>query len=173
MHINKVQVENFPDLAKISNRNLFVTWVTSVVSVQIIYTARNLHKSVCFELQNVFARYSTDSISHCTCKRPSSKQFLHVCTFVLQLFYIKSLYFLVKPSTKQTNMDDTYFDQYDYYNFGGEYNKIAKGSGGHAKHKGKKQNLKYAPSGNVRLVVTNIQNAEKKEKQARQRLNSV
>ena len=70
-------------------------------------------------------------------------------------------------------MDDTYFDQYDYYNFGGEYNKIAKGSGGHAKHKGKKQNLKYAPSGNVRLVVTNIQNAEKKEKQARQRLNSV
>ena len=70
-------------------------------------------------------------------------------------------------------MDDAYFDQYDYYNFGAGYDKISKAGGGHAKSKEKKINMKYAPSGHVRSVVTKLQNSEKKLKQARQRLNSV
>lgn len=71
-------------------------------------------------------------------------------------------------------MDETYFDEYDYYNFGSGFDKIVKpGGGGHAKGKDKKVNMKYSPSGNVRYVVTKLQNAEKKEKLARQRLNSV
>ena len=70
-------------------------------------------------------------------------------------------------------MDEQYMSEFDYYNYGAEFDKISKGSGGHAKHKGKKENLKYAPSGNVRKIVANVQNAEKKEKQARQRVNSV
>lgn len=70
-------------------------------------------------------------------------------------------------------MDEQYMDEFDRYNFGAEFDKISKGSGGHAKHKTKKENLKYAPSGNVRKIVANVQNAEKKEKQARQRVNSV
>lgn len=70
-------------------------------------------------------------------------------------------------------MDD-FFDQYDYYNFGSEFDKMASGmKGGHAKNKEKKENLKYTPSGHVRKVVTKLQNAEKKEKVARQRLSSV
>lgn len=70
-------------------------------------------------------------------------------------------------------MDDSYFDEYDYYNFGSGFDKISKTGGGHAKAKDKKVNLKHEPSGNVRSVVTKIQNAEKKVKQARQRMNSV
>jgi len=73
-------------------------------------------------------------------------------------------------------MDD-YFDSYDYYNFGHEFEKVESSmkGGGHSKskHKEKKETFKYAPSGNVRKVVTKLQNAEKKEKIARQRLNSV
>lgn len=74
-------------------------------------------------------------------------------------------------------MDDAYFDRYDYYNFGNDFAKISnssgKGEGGHAKGKDKKMNMKFSPSGNVRCVVTKLQNAEKKEKQARQRTNSI
>lgn len=71
-------------------------------------------------------------------------------------------------------MDDTtYFDEYDYYNFGAGFDKIYKVGGAHAKGKEKKANMKFTPSGNVRSVVTKLQNAEKKVKQARQRLNSV
>jgi hypothetical protein len=77
-------------------------------------------------------------------------------------------------------MDDSYFiDEYDYYNFGSDFDKISgsktrgAGAGGHAKAKDRKVNLKHDPSGNVRCVVTKLQNAEKKEKQARQRMNSV
>ena len=73
-------------------------------------------------------------------------------------------------------MDD-YFDSYDYYNFGHEFEKVESSmkGGGHSKskHKEKKETFKYAPSGNVRKVVTKPQNAETKEKVARQRLNSV
>jgi len=70
-------------------------------------------------------------------------------------------------------MDEQYMTEFDYYNYGAEYDKISKGSGGHAKHKLKKESKKFAPSGNVRKIVANVQNAEKKEKQARQRVNSV
>lgn len=75
----------------------------------------------------------------------------------------------------QSAMDDSYFiDEYDYYNFGSGFDKISKaGGGGHAKAKDKKINLRHEPSGNVRSVVTKLQNAEKKAKQARQRTNSV
>ena len=69
-------------------------------------------------------------------------------------------------------MED-YFDKYDYYNFGSDFDKIEATKGGHAKHKERKEGHKYAPSGNVRIVVTKLQNAEKKEKNARRRLNSV
>ena len=71
-------------------------------------------------------------------------------------------------------MDDAYFDQYDYYNFGSGFDKIHKPGGSHAKTKERKiNNFKYAPSGNVRLVVTKLQNSEKKIKRGRLRLNSV
>ena len=73
-------------------------------------------------------------------------------------------------------MDDAYFDEYDYYNFGSGYDKMAKvGGGGHSKSKSKDKKLsqKYSPSGNVRHVVTKLQNSEKKQKQTRLRLNSV
>ena len=64
-----------------------------------------------------------------------------------------------------------FFDQYDYYNFGADFDKLNKAKtvsgGGHSKHK------KIGPVCNDRKVVSNIQNAEKKEKEARQRLNSV
>lgn len=71
-------------------------------------------------------------------------------------------------------MDDTYFDQYDYYNFGSRFDKMSKTPGGcHSKGKERKVNMKFTPSGNVRSVVTKLQNSEKKEKQARLRLNSV
>jgi len=72
-------------------------------------------------------------------------------------------------------MDDTYFDQYDYYNFGAGFDKMTRvGGGGHSKSKtkDKRQDLKYSPSGNVRHVVTKLQNSEKKLKKSRLRLNS-
>ena len=70
-------------------------------------------------------------------------------------------------------MDDTYFDEYDYYNFGSGFDKMSKAGGGHSRGKERKANMKYEPSGNVRSVVTKLQNAEKKVKLARQRMNSV
>ena len=71
-------------------------------------------------------------------------------------------------------MDDAYFDEYDYYNFGSDFDKMSKAGGsGHSRGKEKKANMKYAPSGNVRSVVTKLQNAEKKVKLARQRMNSI
>ena len=45
---------------------------------------------------------------------------------------------------------------------------------GYAKHRAKSENHRYAPSGNVRKVVDNIQSAEKREenKRLRDQLNS-
>ncbi len=68
--------------------------------------------------------------------------------------------------------DDTYFDSYDYYNFGADFDKLNRvkmtsASGGHARNK------KTGPTANDRKMVVNIQNSMKKEKKARQRLNSV
>ena len=85
---------------------------------------------------------------------------------------------MLNKSSEIAKMDDSYFiDEYDYYNFGNDYAKITNSSGkaesSHAKGKAKKINQKFTPSGNVRSVVTKLQNAEKKEKQARQRTNSV
>lgn len=67
-------------------------------------------------------------------------------------------------------MED-YFDEYDQYNFGSEYDKMESRMKGHAKHKERKENQRFNPSGNIRKVIEKIQNAEKKEK--RHRLNSV
>ena len=71
-------------------------------------------------------------------------------------------------------MDHAYFDELDYFNFGAEYDKMMTSRTGHAKHKARSENHRYAPSGNVRKVVENIQNAEKREKdkRLRDRLNS-
>lgn len=67
--------------------------------------------------------------------------------------------------------DDTYFDRYDYYNFGADFDKLSRAKmasgSGHAKNK------KMVPTANDRKMVTNIQNSLKKEKKARLRLNSV
>lgn len=69
------------------------------------------------------------------------------------------------------NIDEQFFDEYDYYNFGTDFDKLNKlkttSGSGHAKHK------KTAQIFNDRKNVTNIQNAEKKEKTLRQRMNSV
>ena len=82
--------------------------------------------------------------------------------------------FLDLELATKTAMDDAYFDEYDYYNFGTGFDKMTKSGGtGHAKSKDKKQSMKYFPSGNVRTVVTNMQNAEKKLKRSRLRMNSV
>ncbi len=73
-------------------------------------------------------------------------------------------------------MDDSFFDEYDYYNFGTVFDKMTRtGGGGHSrsKAKDKKQSLRYSPSGNVRHVVTKLQNSEKKQKKSRLRLNSI
>ncbi len=69
-------------------------------------------------------------------------------------------------------MDD-YFDEYDHFNFDQGFDKMSGAMKAHSKSKQKerKQVQKFSPSGNVRKVVENIQNAEKKEK--RQRLNSI
>lgn len=71
-----------------------------------------------------------------------------------------------------SNMDD-YFDEYDHYNFDQDFDKMCGAMKAHSKSKQKerKHEHKFSPSGNVRKVVENIQNAEKKAK--RQRLNSV
>jgi len=68
--------------------------------------------------------------------------------------------------------DDAYFDEYDYYNFGSEFDKLnrAKITPGGA---GNTKNKKNGVIGHDRKMVANIQNSLKKEKQARQRLNSV
>ena len=67
--------------------------------------------------------------------------------------------------------DDTYFDRYDYYNFGSDFdklNKVKMASGeGHARNK------KILATTNDRKMVVNIQNSLKKEKKARKRLISV
>lgn len=69
--------------------------------------------------------------------------------------------------------DLQYMDELDGYNFGSGFDKLTAGVKEHSKskHKEWKANLKYAPSGNVRVVVTKLQNAETKKKRAR--LNSV
>ena len=66
-------------------------------------------------------------------------------------------------------MDHTYFDELDYFNFETEYDKMMTSRTGHAKHKAKSENHRYMPSGNVRKVVENIQNTEKREKDKRLR----
>jgi len=73
------------------------------------------------------------------------------------------------PAVTGTAMgDEKYMDEFDDYNYGVEYDKMEERMkvGGHAKHKGKQ---KHDPSGNVRKVVSNIQNAEKKDKEMRKR----
>lgn len=97
-------------------------------------------------------------------------KYVHMCSFINDAIYIRFLLFA--SVSVAASMDEQYMSEFDYYNYGREYDMISKGSGGHAKHKGKKENIKYAPSGNVRKIVANVQNAEKKEKQARQRINS-
>ena len=73
-------------------------------------------------------------------------------------------------------MDHDFFDEYDYFNFGSSYDKIAFQGGrgsGHAKHKENKlESKKYSPSGHVRKVVTKLQNSEKKKKIEKLRRNS-
>lgn len=68
-------------------------------------------------------------------------------------------------------MDHVYFDEYDYYNFGSGFDKIA-GSRrrGHAKHKERKESLNSCPSGTVRKFIQTIQNSEKRKKEDRLRL---
>lgn len=68
-------------------------------------------------------------------------------------------------------MDHLYFDDYDYFNFGSDYDKIVNGKQGHSKHK-TPEYFKYSPSGNVRKTVTKLQNAEKKKKAVNMRHNS-
>ena len=70
--------------------------------------------------------------------------------------------------------DQQYMEEYDEYNYGVEFTKIEgrMKAGGHAKHKDTKEKQKFSPSGNVRKVVSNIQNAEKKDKEMRKRAGS-
>ena len=70
--------------------------------------------------------------------------------------------------------DEKYMTQYDEYNYGPEYDKLEEKMkvGGHAKHKESKDKHRMHPSGDVRKVVSNIQNAEKKEKEMRKRSDS-
>lgn len=70
--------------------------------------------------------------------------------------------------------DEQYMGDFDEYNYGVEFSKLEERmkAGGHAKHKGPKEKQKFSPSGNVRKVVSNIQNAEKKDKEMRKRSGS-
>ena len=70
--------------------------------------------------------------------------------------------------------DQQYMEDFDEYNYGVEFTKIEgrMKDGGHAKHKGTKDRQRFSPSGNVRKVVSNIQNAEKKGKEMRKRAGS-
>ena len=70
--------------------------------------------------------------------------------------------------------DQQYMEEYDEYNYGVEFNKLEERmkAGGHAKHKDVKEKKKFSPSGNVRKVVSDIQNAEKKDKEIRKRSGS-
>lgn len=70
--------------------------------------------------------------------------------------------------------DQRYMEQYDEYNYDIEFTKMEERmkAGGHAKHKDSKERQKFSPSGNVRKVVSNIQNAEKKGKEMRKRSGS-
>ena len=70
--------------------------------------------------------------------------------------------------------DEEYMAEYDEYNYGTEFQKMEERmkAGGHAKHKDLKEKQKFSPSGNVRKVVYNIQNAEKKVKETRKRAGS-
>lgn len=73
-------------------------------------------------------------------------------------------------------MDNVFFDEYDYFNFGSNFDKIFQEgkSSGHSKHKGYKiHSQKYSPSGHVRKVVTKLQNSEKKKKEEKLRHDSV
>ena len=70
--------------------------------------------------------------------------------------------------------DQQYMGEYDEYNYGVEFNKLEgrMKSGGHSKHKEIKEKKRFSPSGNVRKVVSDIQNAEKKDKEMRKRCGS-
>lgn len=70
--------------------------------------------------------------------------------------------------------DEQYMEEYDEYNYGTEFQKMEERmkAGGHAKHKDTKEKQRFSPSGNVRKVVCNIQNAEKKDKETRKRSGS-
>ena len=70
--------------------------------------------------------------------------------------------------------DEQYMEEYDEYNYGTDFQKMEERmkGGGHAKHKDTKDKHKFSPSGNVRKVVSNIQNAEKKDKEMRKRTGS-
>ena len=67
--------------------------------------------------------------------------------------------------------DEEYFGEYEDYNYGVEYDKLNERmkDGGHGKHKESKERQRYEPSGNVRKVVSNIQNSEKNKKEMRKR----
>ena len=75
------------------------------------------------------------------------------------------------PSVRSMSADQQYMEEYDEYNYGVEYTKMEERmkTGGHAKHKDTKEKQKFSPSGNVRKVVSNIQNAERKDKEMRKR----
>lgn len=70
--------------------------------------------------------------------------------------------------------DEQYMEEFDEYNYDMDFTKMEERmkSGGHAKHKDSKEKQKFSPSGNVRKVVSNIQNAEKKDKEMRKRSGS-
>ena len=70
--------------------------------------------------------------------------------------------------------DQQYMEEYDEYNYGTEFTKLEERmkAGGHAKHKGTKDKQRFCPSGNVRKVVSDIQNQEKKNKEMRKRAGS-
>eukprot|EP00731_Ephydatia_muelleri_P025095 Em0017g178a len=79
-----------------------------------------------------------------------------------------------QPQTRSyDDVDLEYMDEFDGYNFGTGFDKLTAAMKEHSKsvHKEWKANLKYAPSGNVRVVVTKLRNSEAKKK--RTRLNSV
>ena len=70
--------------------------------------------------------------------------------------------------------DKEYMERYDEYNYDIEFTKMEERmkAGGHAKHKDTRERQKFSPSGNVRKVVSDIQNAEKKGKEMRKRAGS-
>ena len=79
-----------------------------------------------------------------------------------------------QPQTRSyEDTDLEYMDEFEKYNFGTGFDKLTAAMKEHSKskHKERKANVKYAPSGNVRVIVTKLHNSEAKKK--RTRLNSV